>query len=112
MNHRTKRRSEASPSAENVALYLFCATSKHFQRDGARVVAEHIREAANAVRIAERNRQIPVGVSIGIGEWAPGRTLDDVMAEVRAIPVKQNAFADDNLTGIDLDIHLRNTLQL
>jgi diguanylate cyclase (GGDEF)-like protein len=50
-------------------------------RDGARVVAEHIREAATAVRITERNRQIPVGVSIGIGEWAPGRTLDDVMAE-------------------------------
>jgi diguanylate cyclase len=50
-------------------------------RDGARVVAEKIRQAAAGVRITERDRQIPVGVSIGIGEWSPGRTLDDVMAE-------------------------------
>ncbi len=50
-------------------------------RDGARVVAEKILQGAEAVRITERDRRIPIGVSIGIGEWAPGRTLDDVMAE-------------------------------
>lgn len=50
-------------------------------RDGARVVADKIRLGAAAIHVVERNRRIPIGVSIGIGEWAPGRSLDDVMAE-------------------------------
>jgi diguanylate cyclase (GGDEF)-like protein len=50
-------------------------------RDGAAVVAEKIREGAGAVRMVERDRRVSIGVSIGIGEWAPGRTIDDVMAE-------------------------------
>jgi diguanylate cyclase (GGDEF)-like protein len=50
-------------------------------RDGAAVVAEKIREGAAAVRVIERDRRVAIGVSVGVGEWAPGRTIDDVMAE-------------------------------
>ncbi len=50
-------------------------------REGARVVAEKIRQGAAAVRVVERDRRVTIGVSVGIGEWAPGRTIDDVMAE-------------------------------
>lgn len=39
--------SEASPSAENVALYLFCAMTKQFQRPGARVVRARVWEDAH-----------------------------------------------------------------
>jgi diguanylate cyclase (GGDEF)-like protein len=50
-------------------------------RDGARVVAEKIRQGVAAVRVIERDRRVTIGVSVGVGEWAPGRTIDDVMAE-------------------------------
>lgn len=50
-------------------------------RDGARVVAEKIRQGTAAVRVVERDRRVTIGVSVGVGEWAPGRTIDDVMAE-------------------------------
>jgi diguanylate cyclase len=50
-------------------------------RDGARVVADKIRQGVAAVEIGERGEHIPIGVSIGLGEWAPGRSLDDIMAE-------------------------------
>jgi diguanylate cyclase (GGDEF)-like protein len=50
-------------------------------RDGARVVAEKIRQGAATERVVERDRRVTIGVSVGIGEWAPGRTIDDVMAE-------------------------------
>ncbi len=49
-------------------------------REGARVVADKIREGVGAVRIDERGEQIPIGVSIGLGEWTVGRSVDDVMA--------------------------------
>jgi diguanylate cyclase (GGDEF)-like protein len=50
-------------------------------REGARVVADKIRQGAAAVRVVERDRRVTIGVSVGVGEWAPGRTIDDVMAE-------------------------------
>jgi diguanylate cyclase (GGDEF)-like protein len=50
-------------------------------REGARVVAEKVRQGVAAVEIVERDRHVPIGVSIGIGEWLPGRSLDEVMVE-------------------------------
>jgi diguanylate cyclase (GGDEF)-like protein len=50
-------------------------------REGARVVAEKVRQGVAAVDIVERDRRVALGVSIGIGEWVPGRTLDEVMVE-------------------------------
>jgi diguanylate cyclase (GGDEF)-like protein len=49
-------------------------------REGARVVADKIRQGVAAVVIDEHGAQISIGVSIGLGEWAPGRSLDDIMA--------------------------------
>jgi diguanylate cyclase (GGDEF)-like protein len=49
-------------------------------RDGARVVADKIRQGVAAVGLGERGERVPIAVSIGLGEWAPGRSLDDVMA--------------------------------
>jgi diguanylate cyclase (GGDEF)-like protein len=49
-------------------------------REGARVVADKIRQGVASARIGEHGEQISIGVSIGLGEWAPGRSLDDVMA--------------------------------
>ena len=49
-------------------------------REGARVVADKIRQGVSAILIGERGEQIRVGVSIGLGEWSPGRSLDEVMA--------------------------------
>ena len=49
-------------------------------RDGARVVADKIRQGVAAVGLGERGERIPIGVSIGLGEWTPGRSLDDIMA--------------------------------
>ncbi|MFH0751431.1 MAG: GGDEF domain-containing protein [Chloroflexota bacterium] len=49
-------------------------------RDGARVVADKIRQGVAGASLGERGERIPIGVSIGIGEWVPGRSLDDVMA--------------------------------
>ena len=49
-------------------------------REGARVVADKIRQGVAAARIGEQGEQVSIGVSIGLGEWAPGRSLDDVMA--------------------------------
>lgn len=49
-------------------------------REGARVVADKIRQGVAAVGLGERGERIPLAVSIGLGEWTPGRSLDDVMA--------------------------------
>jgi diguanylate cyclase (GGDEF)-like protein len=49
-------------------------------REGARVVADKIRQGVAAARIGQDGEQISIGVSVGLGEWAPGRSLDDVMA--------------------------------
>lgn len=49
-------------------------------RDGARVVADKIRFGVAATELIERGERIALGVSIGLGEWHPGRTLDDIMA--------------------------------
>jgi diguanylate cyclase (GGDEF)-like protein len=49
-------------------------------RDGARVVADKIRQGVAAAGLGERGEHIPIAVSIGLGEWTPGRSLDDVMA--------------------------------
>ncbi|HYN48742.1 MAG TPA: GGDEF domain-containing protein [Candidatus Nanopelagicales bacterium] len=49
-------------------------------RDGARVVADKIRAGVAAVDLGERGERIPIAVSIGLGEWTPGRSLDDIMA--------------------------------
>ncbi len=49
-------------------------------REGARVVADKIREGVAAASLGEGDERIPIGVSIGLGEWVPGRSLDDVMA--------------------------------
>ena len=49
-------------------------------REGARVVADKIREGVAAASLGEGGERIPIGVSIGLGEWVPGRSLDDVMA--------------------------------
>ena len=49
-------------------------------RDGARVVADKIRQGVAAAGLGERGERIPIAVSIGLGEWAPGRSLDEVMA--------------------------------
>ena len=49
-------------------------------RDGARVVADKIRQGVAAAELVERGERIPIAVSIGLGEWAPGRSLDDLMA--------------------------------
>lgn len=49
-------------------------------REGARVVADKIRQGVAGILIGDRGEQIRVGVSIGVGEWSPGRSLDDVMA--------------------------------
>jgi len=49
-------------------------------REGARVVADKIRQGVAAAGLGERGARIPMAVSIGLGEWAPGRSLDDVMA--------------------------------
>lgn len=49
-------------------------------RDGARVVADKIRQGVAAAELGEREDRIRIGVSIGLGEWTPGRSLDDVMA--------------------------------
>jgi diguanylate cyclase (GGDEF)-like protein len=61
--------------------------------DGARVVAEKIRQGVAAVALGERGERIPLAVSIGLGEWAPGRSLDDVMAaaDVAMYDVKRTA---------------------
>ncbi len=47
--------------------------------DGARVVADKIRLGVAAIRLGEPGEPIPIGVSVGIGEWAPGRSVDDIM---------------------------------
>ena len=49
-------------------------------REGARVVADKIRQGVAAAELGERGERIPIRVSIGLGEWVPGRSLDDVMA--------------------------------
>ena len=49
-------------------------------REGARVVADKIRAGVAAAGLGERGERIPIAVSIGLGVWAPGRSLDDVMA--------------------------------
>jgi diguanylate cyclase (GGDEF)-like protein len=49
-------------------------------REGAHVVADKIRQEVAAAELVDRGERIPIGVSIGLGEWAPGRSLDDVMA--------------------------------
>lgn len=49
-------------------------------RDGARVVADKIRQGVAATELSERGERVSIGVSIGLGEWAPGRSLDDIMA--------------------------------
>jgi diguanylate cyclase (GGDEF)-like protein len=49
-------------------------------REGARVVADKIRIGAGAIELGDRTESIPVAVSIGLGEWTPGRSLDDIMA--------------------------------
>jgi GGDEF domain-containing protein len=49
-------------------------------REGARVVADKIRQGVAAAGLGERGERIPLAVSIGLGEWMPGRSLDDVMA--------------------------------
>jgi diguanylate cyclase (GGDEF)-like protein len=49
-------------------------------REGARVVADKIRQGVAAVTIADDGEPIHLGVSIGLGEWAPGRSLDEIMA--------------------------------
>ena len=49
-------------------------------REGARVVADKIRQGVAAAGLGERGDRIPLAVSIGLGEWTPGRSLDDVMA--------------------------------
>jgi len=49
-------------------------------RDGARVVADKIRQGVAAAGLGERGERIPIAVSIGLGDWAPGRSIDDVMA--------------------------------
>jgi diguanylate cyclase (GGDEF)-like protein len=49
-------------------------------REGARVVADKIRQGVAALAIADHGAPIRLGVSIGLGEWAPGRSLDEIMA--------------------------------
>ena len=49
-------------------------------REGARVVADKIRQGVAAAGLGERGERIPIAVSIGLGDWAPGRSIDDVMA--------------------------------
>ena len=49
-------------------------------RAGALVVADKIREGVATLRIVDDGEEIPVAVSIGLGEWSRGRSLDDVMA--------------------------------
>ncbi len=49
-------------------------------REGARVVADKIRQGVAATALADDDGPIALGVSIGLGEWFPGRSLDDVMA--------------------------------
>jgi diguanylate cyclase (GGDEF)-like protein len=49
-------------------------------RDGARVVADKIRLGVGSIPIDERGERIAIGVSIGLGEWVPGRSVDDIMA--------------------------------
>jgi len=49
-------------------------------REGARVVADKIRQGVAAAELGERGEHIRIGVSIGLGVWAPGRSLDDIMA--------------------------------
>lgn len=49
-------------------------------REGARVVADKIRLGVGAIQLGDRRQSIPVGVSIGLGEWSVGRSLDDIMA--------------------------------
>jgi diguanylate cyclase (GGDEF)-like protein len=49
-------------------------------REGARVVADKIRQGVAAVQVGEAGEQVSIGVSIGLGEWTPGRSVDDIMA--------------------------------
>jgi diguanylate cyclase (GGDEF)-like protein len=49
-------------------------------RDGARVVADKIRLGVTALELGEEGQHVGIGVSVGVGEWTPGRSLDDVMA--------------------------------
>lgn len=49
-------------------------------REGARVVADKIRQGVAAATVADNGEPIRLGVSIGLGEWAPGRSLDEIMA--------------------------------
>ncbi len=49
-------------------------------REGAGVVADKIREGVATLAIVEGGEEIPVAVSIGLGEWSRGRSLDDVIA--------------------------------
>ncbi len=49
-------------------------------REGARVVADKIRLGVGAIPIEDRGERIGVAVSIGLGEWVPGRSVDDIMA--------------------------------
>lgn len=49
-------------------------------REGASVVADKIRQGVAAAGLGERGERIPIAVSIGVGEWVPGRSLDDLMA--------------------------------
>jgi diguanylate cyclase (GGDEF)-like protein len=49
-------------------------------REGARVVADKIRHGVAAILLGESRERVPVSVSIGLGEWAPGRTIDEMLA--------------------------------
>ncbi len=49
-------------------------------REGARVVADKIREGVAATGLPVQGATIPVSVSIGVGEWWSGQSVDDVMA--------------------------------
>jgi diguanylate cyclase (GGDEF)-like protein len=49
-------------------------------REGARVVADKIRQGVAAIQVGERGEQVPIGVSIGLSEWASGRSMDAIMA--------------------------------
>jgi diguanylate cyclase (GGDEF)-like protein len=48
-------------------------------RAGARVVADKVRQGVAALELVEGSERIPLGVSIGLGEWSRGRSLDDIM---------------------------------
>jgi len=49
-------------------------------REGALVVADKVRQGVAAIVLGDRGQAVRLGVSIGLGEWLPGRSLDDVIA--------------------------------